>query len=82
MNRDVHDGHAEVGSVREPDMTTATTCTIIARNYLAHARVLARSYSEHHPGQRLQVLVIDDRDGTLTQADELFDTISPFELPT
>jgi glycosyltransferase involved in cell wall biosynthesis len=62
-------------------MTTTTTCTIIARNYLAHARVLAQSFSEHHPGERLQVLVIDDTDVALARGDEAFDTISPFELP-
>jgi len=27
-------------------------CTIIAKNYVAQARVLARSYLEHHPGGR------------------------------
>jgi glycosyltransferase involved in cell wall biosynthesis len=61
-------------------MTPATTCTIIARNYLAQARVLARSFSEHHPGQRLQVLVIDDVEGVVMQSDEPFDAISLFEL--
>jgi glycosyltransferase involved in cell wall biosynthesis/SAM-dependent methyltransferase len=35
-------------------------CTIIARNYLAQARVLAESYLEHHPGSRFFTLVIDE----------------------
>jgi glycosyltransferase involved in cell wall biosynthesis/SAM-dependent methyltransferase len=34
-------------------------CTIIARNYLAQARVLAESYLEHHPGSRFFTLIID-----------------------
>ena len=34
-------------------------CTIIARNYLAQARVLARSFRQHHPAGRFTVLVID-----------------------
>jgi hypothetical protein len=37
-----------------------TACTIIARNYLAHARVLAESFSAHHPDGRFTVLLIDD----------------------
>jgi GT2 family glycosyltransferase/glycosyltransferase involved in cell wall biosynthesis len=35
-------------------------CTIIARNYLSHARVLAASYREHHPDGRFYLLVVDD----------------------
>ena len=35
-------------------------CTIAARNYLPQARVLARSFREHHPGVGFTVLVIDD----------------------
>src|SRR5262249_46024675 len=34
-------------------------CTIISRNYLSHARVVASSYLEHHPGARFYLLVID-----------------------
>jgi glycosyltransferase involved in cell wall biosynthesis/SAM-dependent methyltransferase len=54
--------------------------TVIAKNYVAHARVLARSYAEHHPGHRLQVLVIDDFDGYIEPADEPFDVVTPGEL--
>ena len=35
-------------------------CTIIAKNYVAYARVLAQSLAEHHPGGRLWTLIIDD----------------------
>ena len=35
-------------------------CTIIARNYLAHARVLADSFFAHHPDGEFTVLLIDD----------------------
>jgi hypothetical protein len=34
-------------------------CTIVARNYLAHARVLAKSYLKHHPGAKFYLLVVD-----------------------
>ncbi|SFO14924.1 FkbM family methyltransferase [Amycolatopsis rubida] len=36
-----------------------TACTIVARNYVPAARVLARSYLEHHPGGRFVIAVID-----------------------
>jgi lipopolysaccharide biosynthesis glycosyltransferase len=44
-----------------------TVCTIVARNYLAHARTLSDSLREQHPELRLQVLVIDlpDEDQSL-----------------
>ena len=35
-------------------------CTIIAANYLAHARVLAESFFEHHPDGTFTVLSLDD----------------------
>jgi GT2 family glycosyltransferase len=34
-------------------------CTIISRNYLSHARILASSYLRHHRGARFYVLSID-----------------------
>jgi glycosyltransferase involved in cell wall biosynthesis len=35
-------------------------CTIVARNYLPHARVLTESFLKHHPDGHITVLVIDD----------------------
>src|SRR4029450_551362 len=37
-----------------------TVCTIIARNYLPYARVLADSFFAHHPDGTFTVLIIDD----------------------
>jgi glycosyltransferase involved in cell wall biosynthesis len=34
-------------------------CTIVARNYLSHARILAASYLQHHRGSRFYLLVVD-----------------------
>jgi len=34
-------------------------CTIISRNYLSHARILAESYARHQPGGRFYLLVVD-----------------------
>jgi glycosyltransferase involved in cell wall biosynthesis len=53
-------------------------CTIIARNYWAHARVLARSIRDHHPDASVTVLVIDGDSETVGAASrELFDVIRP-----
>ncbi|TWH21800.1 FkbM family methyltransferase [Prauserella rugosa] len=41
------------------DLTVVTACTIVARNYLPAARVLAASYLKHHPGHQFVVGVID-----------------------
>jgi len=51
-------------------------CTIIARNYLAHARVLAESFLRHHPDSSFTVLVID---GDVPDA-EPFDVLDPTQI--
>jgi glycosyltransferase involved in cell wall biosynthesis/SAM-dependent methyltransferase len=58
-------------------------CTIIARNYLAQARVLARSFKEVHPDGNCTVLVIDDPAGYVDEAQEQFEllTIHDIGLP-
>jgi hypothetical protein len=37
-----------------------SACTIVARNYVPYARVLAESFLAHHPGASFTVLLIDD----------------------
>jgi GT2 family glycosyltransferase len=65
----------------EADLTDATRVfTIVARNYLAYARVLAGSLARHNPGVRLQVVVLDDPDRT-TAPEPSFDVIHADELP-
>ena len=54
-------------------------CTIIAQNYLAHARVLATTYLAHHPGATFTTLVIDDT-GDEPRGDEPFESLSPYEI--
>lgn len=46
--------------------------TIIARNYLSFARVLARSLAEHHPGMPLHVLLADEVQQAFDPAREPF----------
>jgi SAM-dependent methyltransferase/glycosyltransferase involved in cell wall biosynthesis len=55
-------------------------CTIIAKNYVAHARVLAESYKEHHPEETCYVLIIDDTEGYIDAASEPFELVTPAQL--
>jgi glycosyltransferase involved in cell wall biosynthesis len=55
-------------------------CTIIAKNYLAHARVLAESFARHHPDGRCHVLVIDETDGHVDSGAEPFVLVRPDEI--
>ena len=55
-------------------------CTIIAKNYLAYARVLAKSLREHHPASRLWTLIIDDFAGYVDPADEPFIALTPADV--
>ncbi|HEX3510453.1 MAG TPA: glycosyltransferase [Solirubrobacteraceae bacterium] len=55
-------------------------CTIIAKNYVAQARVLARSFLEHHPGGRFWTLVIDEFTDYLDPASEPFETLTPADV--
>jgi glycosyltransferase involved in cell wall biosynthesis/SAM-dependent methyltransferase len=55
-------------------------CTIIAKNYLAQARVLARSFLEHNPDGRFTVLIIDELDGLIDPAAEPFTVLTPRDI--
>src|SRR5437763_347173 len=55
-------------------------CTIVARNYLAPARVLARSFREQHPDGTCWTLVIDDVDREIDDAGEPFRVLRPEDL--
>jgi hypothetical protein len=52
-------------------------CTVVTRRYLAHARVLAESFCEHHRDATLSVLVVDDVDGSVDPAGEPFEVLGP-----
>jgi glycosyltransferase involved in cell wall biosynthesis/2-polyprenyl-3-methyl-5-hydroxy-6-metoxy-1,4-benzoquinol methylase len=53
-------------------------CTIIAQNYLAHARVLAESFLRHHPDSSFTVLVIDA--AAFSGRPEPFETLLPTQI--
>jgi glycosyltransferase involved in cell wall biosynthesis len=47
-----------MSSVSTPRRPLAA-CTIVNRNYLPHARILASSFARHEPGSRFYLLVVD-----------------------
>ena len=51
---------------------TVRVCTIVARNYLSHARILANSFLAHHPDGEFTTLLIDDEGRTVDDAAEPF----------
>ena len=53
-------------------MSTLAACTIVSKNYLPFARVLAKSFREHHPGARFWVLLADRVEGRFDPAAEPF----------
>ena len=55
-------------------------CTIIARNYLAQARVLTSSFKEIHPDGNCTVLVIDDPTGYIDPAEEQFELLTLYDI--
>lgn len=57
-------------------------CTIVSKNYIAYARVLARSFREHHRGSRIFVLLVDRNDGKIDPADEPFELLEAEDLST
>ncbi len=59
---------------------TLAACTIVAKNYLPFARVLARSFAEHHPGGRFFVLLVDRNDGYVRPEEEPFTLVEVEEL--
>jgi glycosyltransferase involved in cell wall biosynthesis len=55
-------------------------CTIIAKNYVANARVLARSLAATNPGARLWTLIIDDFSRHIDPAREPFEVLAPDQV--
>lgn len=63
--------------------TDLVGCTVISKNYLSHARILAQSFQEHHPGSTFVVLLCDRIDGYFDPENEPFEMIdvSKLEIP-
>ncbi len=89
VEREVSDPFAQetnAQSIIEPDSEPVETidrvaaCTIIAKNYLAFARVFASSFHEHHPDIPVYVLLVDRVDGYFDPSVEPFELIELSEL--
>jgi len=65
---------ASVPTDGEPALMV-TVCTIAARNYIAHVRVLASSFLQHHPDGRFVFLLIDDESREFDAAGEAFECL-------
>ena len=61
-------------------MSSVAVGTVITKNYLAFARVLATSLRRHHPDLPLHVLVVDDPDGCFDPAAEPFAVLRPGDV--
>jgi hypothetical protein len=53
--------------------------TVITARYAPYARVLGRSFLEHHPGARFTVVVADDVEGTV-EVDDGFEALRPSDV--
>ena len=56
-------------------------CTIVAKNYLAYARVLMDSLRRHHPDAAAYVLLVDDPTGFFDPAKEPFTVLQLADIP-
>ncbi|HUP25279.1 MAG TPA: glycosyltransferase [Thermoanaerobaculia bacterium] len=61
-------------------MAEVWACTIAAKNYLPFARVLARSFREHHPQGRFFVGLVDEIEEQFDPAAEPFEMIEARDL--
>jgi lipopolysaccharide biosynthesis glycosyltransferase len=61
-------------------VNNATICTIVAKNYIAFARTLCESFLQQHPNGKCFVLIIDDWQGYIDQANERFEIVSLTDL--
>ncbi len=61
-------------------MSALAACTIVSKNYIPFARVLADSFHRHHPGGRFFVLLVDRNEGRIDPEKEPFTLIEAEEL--
>lgn len=61
---------------------TLNACTIVSKNYLCYARVLARSFQDAMPDGRFYVLLVDRNDGHIDPADESFELVEAEDVST
>lgn len=62
-------------------MGDVAVCTVVSKNYLAYARVLAESLVRHHPEIPIFVLLVDRLDGYFDPKGETFTLLTAEDLP-
>ncbi len=70
----------KVSDVQNPSRAPFAVCTIIWKNYLAHARTLAQSVRTQHPDVPFIVLLADHVDGYFDAAREEFEMVEIEQL--
>ncbi len=65
---------------RTKAMKGLTFCSVVSKNYLGQARVLADSIRAHHPGAGVFVLLLDEPDGYFRPAAEPFTVVTMAEV--
>jgi glycosyltransferase involved in cell wall biosynthesis len=68
------------GDRSEDGRAAISACTIVARNYIPAARVVAKSFMAHHPGGQFFVLFLDDPLGQIDSAYEPFEVLRLADL--
>jgi glycosyltransferase involved in cell wall biosynthesis len=63
----------EKGMKDMKDYTGVAALTIVSKNYISLARVLAESFLKNHPGARFFVVLVDKNDGYIKQEEEAFE---------
>jgi glycosyltransferase involved in cell wall biosynthesis len=71
--------NATLGAAMAPLPPARRACTIVARNYLAQAQVLARSFRAHNPDVHFYTLVID-ADGSEHLDIDVGTIVTPYDL--
>ena len=61
-------------------MTERIAATIVSNNYIAQARVFARSFLRHNPGGKVYVAIVDVPDSAIDYGSEPFETVFACDL--
>jgi hypothetical protein len=67
--------HYNQAQMSDATLTQPIICTIFARNYLAHVRILTDSFLAQHPGGRVYALLCDQLADSYNPDSECFTTI-------
>jgi hypothetical protein len=59
VSRDLAAHSSKLRPAVQSGRRSLAACTIISRNYLSHARILARTFLDHEPDGRFYLLVVD-----------------------